>query len=126
MKYPRITIPGQTPAKSNCYRIVTHNGHGSLAKQQKLKDYEEQFLWRCSLRGTKERPLISVPFKIDIDVYFRSKANDIDNSLKIVLDTLQHQCHAIKNDNLCAGIHIRKFVDKDNPRIEFQIEEIEL
>ncbi len=126
MKYPRITIPGQTPAKSNCYKIVTRNGHGSLAKQQKLKDYEEQFLWRCSLRGTKERPLISVPFKIDIDVYFRSKANDIDNSLKIVLDTLQHQCHAIKNDNLCAGIHIRKFVDKDNPRIEFRIEEIEL
>lgn len=124
MKYPRIIIPGQTPAKSNCYKIVDRNGHGSLAKQQKLKDYEELFLWRCSLRGTKERPLITVPFSIRIDVFFRSKANDIDNSLKIVLDILQHQCHAIKNDNLCAEIYVRKFVDKINPRIEFEIEEI--
>lgn len=124
MKYPRIIIPGQTPAKSNCYKIIERKGHSSLAKQQKLIAYEEAFLWRCSLRGTKERPLITVPFKIEVDVFFRSKANDIDNSLKILLDILQHQCHAIKNDNLCAEIHIRKFVDKDNPRIEFEIEEI--
>ncbi len=125
MKYPVITIPGQTPAKSNCYRIITRNGHGSLAKQSKLKEYEEAFFWRCSLRGSKERPLISVPFRIAIKVFFRTKANDIDNSLKIVLDILQHRCHAIKNDNLCAEIFVRKFIDKDNPRIEFQIEEID-
>lgn len=124
MKYPRIVIPGQVPAKSNCYHIVTRNGHGSLAKQPKLKAYEETFLWRCCLRGTKERPLITVPFRIDLDVYFRTKANDVDNSLKIVLDILQHSCHAISNDNLCAEIHVRKFIDRDNPRLEFTIEEI--
>lgn len=124
MKYPRITIPGQAPAKSNCYKIITTAGHGSLAKKKRLKEYEEWFMWRCPLRGTKERPLISVPFSITADVYFRTMSNDLDNCLKIILDTLQHRCHAIKNDNLCAGINVRKFVDKNNPRIEFEIEEI--
>lgn len=124
MRYPRIVIPGQTPAKSNCYKIITRDGHGALAKQQKLKDYEEAFLWRCSLRGSKEKPLIKVPFRIELDVFFRTKANDIDNSLKIVLDILQYSCHAISNDNLCAEIHVRKFIDRENPRLEFVIEEI--
>lgn len=124
MKYPRVIIPGQTPAKSNCYRIIARNGHGSLAKHPGLKAYEEAFVWRCPLRGSKTRPLICVPFRIDLDVYFRTKANDIDNCLKIVLDTLQKCCYAIKNDNLCAEIHVRKFVDKENPRIEFEIEEL--
>lgn len=81
-------------------------------------------MWRCPLRGTKERPLIKTPFRIDLDVYFRSKANDVDNCLKIVLDTLQRNCNAIANDNLCAEIHVRKFVDKENPRIEFELEEL--
>lgn len=124
MKYPRIIIPGQTPAKSNCYKIITRNNHSSLAKQPVLKAYEEAFVWRCPLRGTKDKPLINVPFKIHLDVYFRSKANDVDNCLKIVLDTLQHCCHVIRNDNLCAEIHVRKFVDKNFPRIEFEIEEL--
>ncbi len=124
MKYPRITIPGQCPAKSNSYKIVTKNGHASLSKQPCLKAWEEAFVWRCPLRGTKTSPLIKIPFRIDLDVYFRSKANDVDNCLKIVLDTLQRDCHVIANDNLCAEIHVRKFVDKDNPRIEFQLEEL--
>lgn len=124
MKYPKVIIPGQCPAKSNCYKIVARGGHASLAKQAALKAYEEMFMWRCSLRGTKAAPLINTPFRIDMDVFFRTKANDVDNSLKIVLDTLQHSCHAIRNDNLCAEIHVRKFIDKVNPRIEFTIEEI--
>ena len=32
------TIPGQAPSKSNTYKVITLNGHGSLAKQQALKN----------------------------------------------------------------------------------------
>lgn len=50
--------------------------------------------------------------------------SDIDNSLKIQLDALQH-AKAIKNDNLCVKVVAEKFIDKVNPRVEFKIITIE-
>ena len=37
------TIHGKCPSKSNCYKVVTISGHGSLAKQEALKEYEKSF-----------------------------------------------------------------------------------
>ena len=44
----------------------------------------------------------------------------MDNSRKIQLDCLQ-KCKAIKNDNLGVKVVAEKFIDKDNPRVEFKI-----
>ena len=119
MIYARQTIYGQPPSKSNSYRIVKIAGHSKLAKTNAMEGYEESFFMQCSLR----RKMISTRFKLTIDVFFRSDQPDLDNSLKIVLDCLQ-SCNAIKNDRLCAEIHARKLIDKKNPRIEFEIEEL--
>lgn len=116
--YPRQTIYGLPPSKSNSYRIITIHGHGSLAKTQATKKYEESFFMQCALRNAN----IDKRFKLTIDVYFSSDRPDLDNSCKVVLDMLQ-SCKAIKNDRLCAEIHARKLIDKENPRIEFLIEE---
>ncbi len=118
MSYPRQTIYGQPPSKSNSYRIITIHGHGSLAKTQATKKYEESFFMQCSLRNAN----IAKRFKLTIDVYFKSDLPDIDNALKVTLDMLQ-ACKAIRNDRLCAEIHARKLIDKERPRIEFEIEE---
>ena len=115
----KIVIIGQPPSKSNCYKIVAHYGHGSLAKTKALKQYEEAFYLQCPLRGR----MISSRFMLDVDVYYSSDRPDLDNSLKIILDCLQTS-KAIKNDRLCAEIHARKLIDKTNPRIEFAIEEL--
>ena len=45
-------INNQVPSKSNCYRIITLNGHGSLAKTQKLKDFENAFYMQCGIENT--------------------------------------------------------------------------
>lgn len=119
MKHERQTILGQPPSKSNQYRIITMRGHGSLAKTQGMKQYEESFFLQCGLRGRG----IAKRFALRVDVYFRSDLPDLDNSLKVVLDCLQ-ACGAIKNDRLCAEITARKLVDKQNPRVEFEIEEL--
>lgn len=119
MKHDKQVIHGQPPSKSNCYRIITIRGHGSLAKTTALKQYEESFFMQCSLRGLN----ISKRFKITAWVYFRSDLPDLDNSFKIILDCLQ-ACKAIKNDRLCAEIHAHKLIDKENPRVEFEIEEL--
>lgn len=121
MTYEKQTIYGKLPSKSNCYRIITLHGHGSLAKQKVLKEYEKNFYSQCSLRDKN----ISGFFKLTVDIYHENSRPDLDNGFKILLDCLQ-TCKAIKNDRQCMEIHARKLIDKVNPRIEFSIEEVEL
>ena len=118
MKY---TILGKIPSKSNCYKVITLGGHGSLAKTKALKEYERKFFLQCTER---ERNIQGF-FKLRIDVYLESQRQDLDNPLKTFLDCLQ-QCHVIKNDNTCIEIIARKFIDKVNPRVEYELEEVEL
>ncbi|MCF0247490.1 MAG: RusA family crossover junction endodeoxyribonuclease [Synergistes sp.] len=116
MNDQKYIIYGQTPSKSNCYRIIKHGAFSSLGKTAALKEYEDKFFIQCRHRDLN----VSVRFRLDVDVYFKSDQPDLDNSLKTILDCLQ-QCRAIKNDRLCAVIYARKFVDKANPRIEYSI-----
>jgi Holliday junction resolvase RusA-like endonuclease len=111
-----ITILGQVPSKSNGYKI----GNNRLYKSKELKDYEHFFL----LKMLEYRHLFLEPikekFSIKILVYFQSNRSDLDNSAKIILDCLQN-CKVIENDRLCHELHMFKFIDKENPRIEFEI-----
>lgn len=111
------TILGQPPSKSNSYRIVTINGHGSLCKSPALKQYEKDFYIQCDQYRDKN---IEGYFELHLRVYFRSQRSDLDNSIKAILDCLQ-SVKAIKNDNQCTKLIIDKFLDKENPRIEFKI-----
>lgn len=115
----RQIIYGNPPSKSNCYKVITIRGHGSLGKTPLLKKYEESFFMQCSLRNAN----ISTRFRLDVMVFYSSDRPDLDNALKIILDCLQ-RCGAIKNDRLCAEIHAHKLIDKNNPRIEFTITEL--
>ncbi len=115
------TIHGKIPSKSNSYKIVTLAGHGSLAKTKALKAYEQAFYLQCSLRGIG----LECYFKLRVDVYYDSMRPDLDNSFKILLDCLQ-SCKVIQNDRQCVEIHARKLIDKNDPRVEFEIEEIKI
>lgn len=113
-----ITILGTVPSKSNCYKIIKAGKHASLAKTAALKKYEETFFMQV---GRSRGKLIDEYFKFSMDVYYPSNRSDLDNSLKVVLDCLQ-VARVIKNDNKCTEIHVRKFIDKVNSRIEISIE----
>ena len=114
-------IVGKCPSKSNSYKIITINGHASLAKKTALKQYERSFHLQCNKYRNR---MISVPFGLYIAVYYEDNRPDLDNSLKIVLDCLQ-ACKAIKNDRQCVKIFAERFVDKKNPRIEIELTELE-
>lgn len=114
------TILGNPPSKSNCYRIITLNGHGSLCKTKALKDYENLFFIQCN---HYRNSIIEGYFEFHIDVFYPSQRSDLDNSLKCVLDCLQ-KVGAIKNDNKCVKIVAQKYLDKHTPRIEFIIKEV--
>ena len=113
-------ILGQIPSKSNNYRIITINGHSSLAKTDALKAYEKSFYLQCNIYRNKN---IKGLFELHLDVYNGSQRPDLDNSFKILMDSLE-ACKAIENDRNCVKIVAQKFVDKTNPRIEFTIKEI--
>ena len=117
MDYGWQTISGNTPSKSNCYRVVTIGGHRSLAKSNALKKYEDSFFMQC---GKYRNLNIDKYFEFHCKVFYPSMRTDVDNALKILLDSLQ-KTKTIKNDNLCVKVVAEKFIDKDNPRVEFKI-----
>lgn len=119
MKHEQIIL-GSVPSKSNCYKIITLAGHGSLAKTPAMKEFEKKFYLQCGAYRNKN---IQGFFELYADVYFQSNQPDLDNSLKGLLDCLQG-CRAIKNDRNCVKIVANKFIDKNNPRIEFTIVEV--
>ena len=113
-----ITILGHVPSKSNGYRIANNR----MFKSIELKSYEASFEWQIK-KHLKENESVEVPFQIWIEVYFQSNRSDLDNSAKVILDCLQTS-GVIKNDRLCQVLVMRKHIDKDNPRIEFEIKAI--
>lgn len=113
-------ILGTPPSKSNCYKIITISGHGSLAKTPALKKYENDFYIQCNLYRNKN---IDGYFEFHVDVYYPNQKSDLDNSLKVILDCLQ-RVKAIVNDNKCVKIVANKYLDKANPRIEFSINKV--
>lgn len=108
----KYIVFGQVPAKSNSYRIAGK----SFYKSREVVLYECSFIAQCKELNRN----IQGEFELHMDVYFRSKRSDIDNCLKVVLDAMQ-KGKVFKNDNQCVHLNIRKFVDKTNPRIEYQI-----
>lgn len=114
--FPEVTIHGQCPSKSNCYRVIRLGGHGSLCKTKALTDYEKSFFLQNPLRDAD----LSEPFRLEADVYYGSDRPDLDNALKVLLDCLQ-LCRTIRNDRLCVEIRARKFVDKADPRVTLRL-----
>ncbi len=118
-------IMGNIPSKSNCYKIITFRSkdkekqHASLAKTSALKKYENDFFIQCNKYRNKN---IEGYFQIEVDVYYPTQKSDLDNSLKVLMDCLQ-KIGAYSNDNRCTRIVANKFLDKERPRIEFEIKE---
>lgn len=118
--YPKVTIYGDVVSKSNQYRIITINGHASLKKSDAVKEFEKKFYLQNPLRNLN----ITGFFEIYLDAYFSSNRKDLDGAFKLVLDTLQSSS-TIKNDRNCVKIVANKFIDKNNPRIEFTLVEVD-
>lgn len=119
MKHAQI-IYGHVPSKSNQYQIIRLGNKTTLGKTKTMREFEEKFYLQCGAYRNKN---IKGFFELYVDVYFQSNQPDLDNALKGLLDCLQG-CKAIQNDRNCVKIVANKFIDKNNPRIEFTIVEV--
>jgi len=123
-------IYGNVPSKANSYR---RGANKNLISDNKVKQYERDFMRQCvkyrnKMIGCKEvgkrvKRIEQFPIGFEVDVYYSDNRHDLDNAFKIILDCLQ-KARAIKNDNKVTEIIAHKYLDKDNPRIEFKIYEI--
>lgn len=57
---------------------------------------------------------------LTVEFYFKTKGSDISNRMKILEDLLE-KMNVIENDNQIYEEHIYKFIDNDDPRVEFEI-----
>lgn len=94
--------------------------HYGLSKTDVLSGYEKSFYLQCSIYRNKN---IGGLFEINLKVFYENQRPDLDNCLKIILDCLQG-CKAIKNDRNCVKVTAEKFIDKKDPRIEFELTEV--
>lgn len=111
----KIILP-ISPAINRMYKM----GNGRFYKNQEAKDWEVEASW-VIIQHKANKKLTDKPVKVHIDFYFK-KDRDIDSSLKGLLDLLQGKL--IKNDSQIKELHVYKYLDKENPRVEILVEEL--
>ena len=95
---------------------------GRRYKTNKAKNYTEDVQKVCLVSGITEPT--SQPVRITMYWYPQANRGDVDNLQKLLFDSLQG--FAYENDKQIQEFHVyRLSVDKKNPRIEIEIEEIE-
>jgi len=112
----RCVIHGTPPSKSNSYRIANNR----LFKTKVVTQYEDTFKMQC---GQYRGKMIEGRFELILDVYLPSDRQDLDGVFKVILDCMQSS-KVVANDRKCIRIVAQKFIDKVNPRIEFEITEL--
>lgn len=64
------------------------------------------------------------PVGVELKVYRPAKRGDLDNSIKVCLDSLKGI--AFEDDNQIIGIIADRYDDKANPRVEVTVTELDL
>lgn len=116
-----LTVTGNLMSKSNSRIITKFGGRPRLIKKPKAIDYVEGALYQLQeqLRGHQT---ILGPVRMDITIWYDSRRPDLDVSL--IQDILE-KAGVYKNDRQVFEIHAAKKLDKENPRLQVTITEIE-
>jgi Holliday junction resolvase RusA-like endonuclease len=99
---------------------IYRRGMTSVYKTQAAKDYADE-VWVASYAAGIQAPS-NHPVVLVIHFYPANPRFDLDNILKVLLDSLEGQVYT--NDNQVMQIHATKHpADKSNPRVEVTIQE---
>lgn len=115
-----LIIKGNPPSKSNCYRVGKAGNRCIMFKGKQLKEYEASFAAQVpeDCKQGFEGDLMVV-----MHCYFSSRRPDLDNAAKCCLDQLQ-ATGVILNDRQVMRLFMRKYLDKENPRVEILIDQM--
>jgi len=95
-------------------------GNGRFYKSEEAKAWE----WdaKKAIRKQFKGGLYDTVVYVGLEFFFK-RDRDIDSGIKIVLDALQRE-GVIKNDNLIEHLNVKKYADKDNPRVGVIVEKL--
>lgn len=119
------TMPGQLCSKSNSRQIVKFGNRTALIKNPEARGYVQTFI---RLFRNASRIPFTGPVRLIAAVYYQDRRRDLDVAL--LQDCLQVGsvknlgAGIIENDRQVIEIMAGRFIDKENPRTVFMIEEI--
>lgn len=128
----RTTPKNKTPSLNDVIkaeRTIFKKGNKIVSQGSLMKKKWQSYFASQIVKGLG-RKKISKPFTVHYDIYEPDKKRDIGNVFspieKYTMDALQ-DTGTIPNDNQqwYKGFSARFFIDKENPRIEVTISEIE-
>lgn len=115
----RFVIPIEPRTKKNSQRIIIAGGRPMIIPSEAYKEFEEAALWYI------ERIGIDYPVNVKAHFYMKTKRRvDLTNLLEALDDVLVKGGMLIDDNYKIIASHdgSRVFFDKDNPRIEVEIE----
>lgn len=119
----RLDIPGQPPRKSNSRRIVTNRRTG---KPMLIKS-EEALAWLEAAQyfvPPDARHRVGGPDKpLRVTCWVRYKTRRPDLSIELIKDFLE-EAAVISNDRYIFEEHNYKEIDRENPGVTIEIEEL--
>ncbi len=113
----KIIVYGEPASKSNSRKLVHINGRPAFIKSQKARDYVKAFEKQCPVLDN----LLEKDVAVTMTVFYKTRRPDLDES--VVLDCMQNKIY--KNDRQVKEKHIYWGLDKECPRCEIEVEEIE-
>ena len=115
----KFTIPIEPRTKKNSQQIIVTNGRPMIIPSKAYKEFEEAALWSIEKIG------IDYPVNVKAHFYMKTKRRvDLTNLLEALDDVLVKGGMLVDDNCKIIASHdgSRVFYDKDNPRIEVEIE----
>lgn len=104
------------PPSANIY--WRHN-RGHIHRSNEANKYIGDVVSLCKVAGLAP---LGGEICLSLDFYRPAKRGDLDNSLKVLIDSLRGQ--AYMDDKQIVELHAMRHDDKDDPRVEIVITEI--
>ncbi len=103
-----FVIEGEPASKANSRKAVVFHGKPRFIKSAKALKYKEDFGKQCPLLS----PLFFCDLQIEIDIYYRTRRPDLDESL--ILDCMEGYVYV--NDRQIKRKLIQHGLCRDRPR----------
>ena len=115
----KLTVLGALKSKANSRRMVRSGNRTLFIKSKGAMEFVEGAEWQLKVQY-KGQPIES-QVKLKLDIYYPNNRSDL--SPELFFDCLQ-SAGVLKNDRQIIEYSCRKLIDKENPRVICELEEI--
>lgn len=114
-----VTLP-YPPSVNAIWRNLVINGRSRTVMSKAGREYRAKAHAAIAEAGI-EKPL-QQPVRVELQVYRPRRIGDLDNTAKAVLDALKGRIFV--DDSQVVELHMHRFDDKTNPRVEVSVSEV--